>query len=65
MAVLEEKNCKHAFTCKAFESMNYEEVLDHSKIESLLSSLERYSNKLDKLLTKTSSIEEQILTKGK
>lgn len=67
MAILKEHSCKQVLIYKGFDTIDYEEALDHSKIESLLVSLERYSNKLDKLLTRTSNIEEQLspLDKGK
>lgn len=66
MAIIKEHIRKLAYYNR-FDNIAYEEALDHSKIESLLNSLERYSNKLDKLLTRTSNIEEQIspIDKGK
>lgn len=67
MAILKEPSCNQALLYKGFHIIDYEEALDHNKIESLLASLERYSNKLDKLLMRTSNIEEQIshLDKGR
>lgn len=67
MSILKEQNYKPSLMYRGFGDIDYEEVLDRSKIEKLLVSLERYSNKLDKLLTKTSNIEEQIspIDKGK
>ena len=68
MAILKEHSGKQTLVYRGFDTtIHYEEALDHSKIESLLVSLERYSNKLDKLLTRTSNIEEQIspIDKGK